>query len=194
MGKEGWANGNVAYVPLMRRWMKEAGWDAPMGIGEYDYSGPEGGLEISAAVAQAESFAAFARTQVSYAMYWADPRKHGPTYFAFKMFRNPDGKRTAVGDHFILAEVSDYDSVGVYVFKDTQRNVASFVILNKKAKKGAKVALDLGTPVPAQKATRYEYSSANQKAIGELPPLDVSGQTLNVSIAPMSILRVDVKL
>jgi hypothetical protein len=194
MGKEGWANGNVAYVPLMRRWMKEAGWDVPLGIGEYDYSGPEGGLEISAAVAQSESFAAFARTQVSYAMYWADPRKHGPTYFAFKMFRNPDGKRTAVGDHFILAEVSDYDSVGVYVFKDTKRNVASFVILNKKAKKGAKLTLDLSAPVPAQKATRYEYSSANPKAIGELPPLDVSGQKLNLSIAPMSILRVDVKL
>ena len=63
MGKESWANGNVAYVPLMRRWMKEAGWDAPIAIGEYDYSGPEGGEEISAAVAQAESFAAFARTR-----------------------------------------------------------------------------------------------------------------------------------
>ena len=48
MGKEAWANGNVAYVPLMRRWMKEAGWDVPIAIGEYDYAGPEGGEEISA--------------------------------------------------------------------------------------------------------------------------------------------------
>ena len=194
MGKEGWANGNVAYVPLMRRWMKEAGWDAPIAIGEYDYSGPEGGEEISAAVAQAESFAAFARADVTYAMYWADPRKHGPVYFAFKMYRNPDGKRTSVGDRFIVGEVSDYDSVSVYAFKDAKRKVASFVILNKRAKKGAKVALELGAPVPAQKAKRYEYSKANPKAIGELPPLDVSGQKLNVSIAPMSILRVDVKM
>ena len=194
MGKEGWANGNIAYVPLMRRWMKEAGWDAPIAIGEYDYSGPEGGLEISAAVAQAESFAAFARTRVSYAMYWADPRKHGPVYFAFKMYRNPDGKRTAVGDRFILGEASDNDSVGVYLFKDTQRNVASFVILNKRAQKGARVKLELNAPVPAQKAARYEYSNANPKAIGELPPLDVSGQSINLSIAPMSILRLDVKM
>jgi hypothetical protein len=194
MGKEAWANGNIAYVPLMRRWMKEAGWDVPIAIGEYDHAGPEGGLEISAAVAQAESFAAFARAQVSYAMYWADPRKHGPAYFAFKMYRNPDGKRTAVGDRFVLAEVSDTNSVAVYLFKDTQRNVGSLIILNKRASIGARLTVQLSAPLPAQKATRYEYSQVNPKAIGELPPLDVSGQTLAVNIAPMSIVRVDVKL
>jgi hypothetical protein len=194
MGKDAWANGNIAYVPLMRRWMKEAGWDVPIAIGEYDHAGPEGGLEISAAVAQAESFAAFARAQVSYAMYWADPRKHGPAYFAFKMYRNPDGKRTAVGDRFVLAEVSDTNSVSVYLFKDTQRNVGSLIIVNKRASKGARLTVQLSAPLPAQKATRYEYSQVNPKAIGELPPLDVSGQTLAVGIAPMSIVRVDVKL
>jgi hypothetical protein len=115
-------------------------------------------------------------------------------YFAFKMYRNPDGKRTAVGDRFIAGEVSDFDSVSVYAFKDTQKKVASFMIMNKRAKKGVKVALALGAPVPAQKAKRYEYSRANPKAIGELPPLDVAGQSINVSIAPMSILRVDVKM
>jgi hypothetical protein len=194
MGKESWAQGNVAYVPLMRRWMKEVGWTVPIAIGEYDYSGPEGGEEISAAVAQAESFAAFARSEVSYAMYWADPRKHGPVYFAFKMYRNPDGKRTAVGDRFIVAEVSDNDSVSVYAFKDAKRKVASFVILNKRAQKGANVALEFGTAVPAQKAKRYEYSKVNPKAIGELPPLDVNGKSLKVSVAPMSIVRVDVTI
>ena len=194
MGKEEWAKGNVAYIPLMKRWMKEVGWNVPLAIGEYDYSGPEGGEEISAAVAQAESFAAFARTGLSYAMYWADPRKHSPVYFAFKMFRNPDGKRTAVGDHFVVGEVSDYDSVSVYAFKDEKRKVASFIVLNKRAKKGAKLSLELSAPVPAQKATRYEFSGINEKAIGELPPLEVSGNKIDLSIAPMSIQRVDVKL
>jgi hypothetical protein len=56
------------------------------------------------------------------------------------------------------------------------------------------LTVQLSAPLPAQKATRYEYSQANPKAIGELPPLDVSGQTLAVGIAPMSIVRVDVKL
>jgi hypothetical protein len=194
MGKEKWANGNIAYVPLMRRWMKEAGWDVPIAIGEYDHAGPEGGLEISAAVAQAETFVAFARAQVSYALYWADPRKHGPAYFAFKMYRNPDGKRTAVGDRFMVAEVSDADSVGVYVFKDAQRKVASLMVLNKRAAKGAKLAIDLGAAPPAQKATRYEYSKVSPKAIGQLPPLDVNGKSITLEVAPMSIVRVDIKL
>jgi hypothetical protein len=194
MGKESWANGNVAYVPLMRRWMKEVGFDVPIAIGEYDYSGPAGGEEISAAVAQAESFAAFARTQVNYAMYWADPRKHGPVYFAFKMYRNPDGKRSAVGDRFVVGEVSNFDDVSVYGFKSQDGKQASLILLNKRASKGAKVAVDLGRAVPAQQAKRYEYSGANQKAIGELPPLEVKGRSLEVPLAPMSIVRLDVKL
>jgi hypothetical protein len=194
MGKEKWANGNIAYVPLMRRRMKEAGWTVPIAIGEYDHAGPEGGSEISAAVAQAETLAAFARSEVTYAFYWADPRKHGPVYFAFKMYRNPDGKRTAVGDRLLVPEVSDFDSVSVYAYKDTQHNVTSFMLHNKRASKGVRLALDLGTPISAQKATRYEYSNANPKAIGALPPLDVSGQIIHLSVAPMSILRVDVKM
>ena len=194
MGKEDWANGNIAYVPLMKRWMKEAGWTAPVAIGEYDYAGPDGGVEISAAVAQAESFTAFARAEVTYAFYWADPRKHGPVYWAFKMYRNPDGKRSAVGDRLLIAEVSDFDSLSVYGFKDAKTNVTSFMIHNKRAQKGIKLALALGAPVPEQKAKRFEYGSVNPKAIGELPPLEVSGRSINLSIAPMSILRVDVKL
>jgi len=110
------------------------------------------------------------------------------------MFRNPDGKRTAVGDRLLVGEVSDFDSVSVYAFKDSKRNVTSFMIHNKRAKKGVKVVLDLGAPVPEQKAKRYEYSNANPKAIGELPPLEVSGPSINLGIAPMSILRVDVKM
>jgi hypothetical protein len=110
------------------------------------------------------------------------------------MYRNPDGNRTAVGDRFILGEVSDEQSVSVYVFKDTKRRLASFMILNKRAKQGARVALELSAPVPAQQAKRYEYSHVKPKAIGELPPLEVSGRSINLSIAPMSILRVDVKM
>ena len=56
------------------------------------------------------------------------------------------------------------------------------------------MTLELSAPVAAQKATRYEYSARNPKAIGELPPLDVNGKSIPVSIAPMSILRLDVKL
>jgi len=93
-----------------------------------------------------------------------------------------------------LAEVSDTDRVSVYAFKDAAKKVTSFVLLNKRARKGARVALELGVAVPAQKARRYEYSRENPKAIGELPPLDVSGKSMKVGVSPMSIVRVDVKM
>jgi hypothetical protein len=56
---------------------------------------------------------------------------------------------------------------------------------------GARLTVELGATVPTQKAARYEYSAANPKAIGELPPLDVTGKTVNVTVAPMSIVRID---
>jgi hypothetical protein len=99
-----------------------------------------------------------------------------------------------VGDRLVIADVSDFDSVSVYAFKDTKRKVTSLMVHNKRALKGARVTLDLGAPVPAQKAARYELSNVNPKAIGQLPPLEVSGRTVNLGIAPMSILRVDVRM
>jgi hypothetical protein len=93
-----------------------------------------------------------------------------------------------------VGEVSDTESVSVYAFKDDKKKVASFILVNKRAKKAAKVALELGAPVAAQKAPRWEYSAKNQKAIGELPPLDVNGQKIDLGIAPMSITRIDVKI
>jgi hypothetical protein len=80
------------------------------------------------------------------------------------------------------------------VYKDPSKKLASLIITNKRAKVGAKVAVDVGVALPAQKATRYEYSGTAPKAIGELPPLDVSGKTINITIGPMSIQRIDLTL
>jgi hypothetical protein len=187
-------DGQIAYVPMMRRWMKEAGISIPISVGEYNMTGWDGGYDISGAVAQAETFGAFSIAQVDYAFYWADVKKHTPCYFAWKMFRNPDGQKTAVGDQFIKADVSNYSNVSVYIYKNAKTGIASFIVLNKKAKKGAKVSIDLAADLPNQSAPAWEFSSANMKCIGELPPMKVGGKKIAFDIAPMSILRFDVKM
>ena len=195
MGNEEWIKGEIAYVPLMRKWMKETGWNPEIAIGEYDHlSGGDGGRDISAVVAQAENFAAWARAGVTYAFYWAQPKKHTPAYFAWKMFRNPDGKHTAVGDRFIAADVSKFSNVSVYVFKDPKKKIASFILLNKKAARDAVITIDLKGSVPDQQASAWEFSRANMKAIGELPPFKVGGSSMTVKLPAMSVLRIDVKI
>ena len=51
-----------------------------------------------------------------------------------------------------------------------------------------------GTDVEGYSAGSRPSGKVNPKAIGELPPLDVNGKSLKVNVAPMSIVRVDVKM
>ncbi|OGV58330.1 MAG: hypothetical protein A2X45_19235 [Lentisphaerae bacterium GWF2_50_93] len=186
--------GNIAYVPLMRKWMKETGFDAEIAVGEYQHTGWDGGVDISGAVAQSETFAAFALSQVAYGLYWANIKKNSPCYFAWKMFRNPDGKHTAVGDKFIKAYVSDFSHVSVYAYKNVKTKTASLILLNKKSTKGAKVEIAFKNEIPVQDASAWEFSRANLKAIGEIPPMKISGKKISVELPSMSILRIDIKM
>jgi hypothetical protein len=66
-----------------------------------------------------------------------------------------------------MAEVSDFDSVSVYAFKDPARRVASFIVLDKRAQRGAKVNIALAAPIansrsfPTSTAARTSRPSAS---------------------------------
>ena len=170
MGKETWANGNIAYIPLMRRWMKEAGWDVPIAIGEYDHAGPEGGLEISGAVAQVETWRRLRARSLPMACTGPTRASTVPVYFAFKMFRNPDGKRPRSATTSWSATSATPTALGSTCTRTPRTRSLRSIITNKRAKVGARLTVELGAAVPAQKAARYEYSAPTPRRSASCRP------------------------
>jgi hypothetical protein len=192
MGEE--TGGKLAILPMIKGWIDEGNPGMKFSVGEYEWSGWDGGYDISGAVAQVEVLRVFAEQGVDMAYYWANPRKNSPVFFAFKMLRNPDGKHTAIGDSYLPAKVSRPDDVQAFVTRSAKDEAKlSFVFLNKRVKKSARIKLKLSAPLPEQAVVPYELSGANPKAIGELPARKVGGSSIEVELPPMSVLRFDAK-
>jgi len=188
MGKE--TGKVIRLVPLMREWVAECYPGMKTAIGEYNFGGDE---DTSGGIAQAEILGIFAREGLDFACYWFAPAPNSPSYFAFKMFRNPDGRHTAFGDRYLPVKVAAPNDVSVHAARDGKTGRLSFVLINKRVGKDARVTLKLSKRVPEQEVVFYEYSGADRFAIGQLPPRKVGGDSLVIPLPAFSVVRFDLK-
>ncbi len=183
-------DGKLQIIRMFKKWIADHNPGMQLAIGEYNFGGEK---DVSGGVAQAELLGVFAREGVDHAYLWFFPQPNSPIYFGYKMLRNPDGAMTAVGGDYLPAKISAQDDVSVHTFRDAATKRLSFVLVNKRAAKDARVALNLTRPIPEQTVTPWEYSAADRYAIGQLPAQKVSGKTLELDLPAMSVVRVDVK-
>ena len=159
-------------------------------IGEYNFGGDQ---DISGGIAQAEVLGIFAREGLDFGSYWFAPAPNSPSYFAFKMFRNPDGKHTAFGDRCLPVRVDAPTDVSVHAARDSRSGTLTLILINKRVAKDARLSLKLSRPVPEQDVVAYAYSDADRFAIGQLPPRRLGGDTLDIDLPAFSVLRLDLR-
>jgi hypothetical protein len=183
--------GKLQVLRLMKSWIAECNPGMQTALGEYNWGGEK---DVSGGVAQTELLGIFARERLDHAYLWFFPEANSPHYFAFKLLRNPDGAHTAVGDRYLEAKVSAPDDVSVHTYRDGKTGRVSFVLVNKRAAKDARVTINLAQPIPEQAAISYEYSAVDRLAIGQLPSRQVGGKVIAVELPRMSAVRLDVRL
>ena len=184
------AGGKIQLIRMMKSWIAECNPGMQTALGEYSWSGEK---DISGGVAQAELLGIFAREGLDFAYYWYAPEPNSSPWFAFKMFRNPDGRHTAFGDRYLPAKVNAPTDVSVHTAKDSKTGKLTFVLVNKRAAKDAKVTLKINQSVPKQDVTVYEYSAADRFVIGQRPSQMMEGTTVTVDLPSLSVLRFDLK-
>ena len=88
----------IQLIPLFRKWVKQDYPGTKIAITEYNW----GGLEsINGALTQADVLGIFGREQLDLATLWGPPKSTDPGAYAFRMYRNYDGKGSAYGDTWI---------------------------------------------------------------------------------------------
>jgi photosystem II stability/assembly factor-like uncharacterized protein len=188
MGQE--TDHKIALLRMMHAWVDEADPGLQLSLGEYNFGGEQ---DVSGGVAQAELLGVFAREGLDYAFLWLFPTPNSSQWFAYKLFRNPDGKHTAVGDRYLPSTCSAPEDVSVHTFGDPRDGRVSVVLINKRAAKDARVTVRFTRAVPAQDATVYEYSGADRFSLGQWPARHVEGRAMTLDVPAMSAVRVDVR-
>lgn len=102
------------FLRRVREWIAAECPDMKLAITEYNW-GPD--ASPSAAVAQAEVLAIFAREGVDLATRWVAPVSGSRVERAFRLFLDYDGNGSRVEGHSVRAVSADVDRVGAYAVK-----------------------------------------------------------------------------
>lgn len=151
----------IQLIPRFHGWVNKNYPGTKIAITEYNW----GGLEsINGALAQADVLGIFGREQLDLATLWGSPKSTEPGAYAFRMYRNYDGKGSAYGDTWVRSTSTDQGQLAIYGAQRNSDSALTLMIINKT---GTDLTTDLALKgfSPAANAQVYIYSSANLSAI-----------------------------
>jgi hypothetical protein len=91
---ESWINDRMRVLPLLKEWIAKNHPGLGVSIGEWNFGGES---HMSGGLAVAEALGRFGTEGLTSAYYWTSPAENSPAFWAFRAFRNFDGK----GGHFL---------------------------------------------------------------------------------------------
>jgi hypothetical protein len=149
---ESWVKEPVRLLPRMQEWVDANAPGLKLSIGEYNFGAEQ---HLSGGLALAEALGRFGQHGLYSAFYWTYPSENSPAYWAFRAFRNYDGK----GAHFLeqsLPTESPRD-LSLFAARSSDGRSVSLVLLNTSTTETFEAAVNLkGCTLPtAQRVFRY---------------------------------------
>jgi hypothetical protein len=197
---ESWIGGpdqtwrQVQLISRMKGWVAANYPGTKLAITEYNW----GGLEsINGALAQADVLGIFGREGLDLATLWNYPNPSGdplgydhfetlPGAYAFRLYRNYDGKGGQFGDVSVKAASANQGQLAIYAAQRTKDGALTLMVVNKTG--GALTSpVTLANFKAAATAKVYRYSPANLSAIVAQPAQAVSATGFTATFPANSI-------
>jgi hypothetical protein len=180
--------GVIRLIPRMKEWVARNYPGRGVSIGEWSFGGEK---HISGGLAIAEALGRFAETELTSAYYWTYPGPGTPGFFAFRAYRNFDGK----GGRFLDAYVPSTPGAGTSLFasKDASGKHMVLVALNLTPDAALRAKIDVAAcgKIATRKAYTYTGGSTGFKEGPEVPR---EGVAITEPLPPYSITVFDVRL
>lgn len=177
--------GNLALLPRLRNLINQEYPGTRIGISEWNFGGEN---DISGAIATADTLGIYGREGAYLASYWGLPKIGSPTGWAFRIYRNYDGKGSAFGAQAIDTISSDTQNFSAYGSLNAQGNKLTLVLINKDMSRTADVSVNPISFLAAPTATQYLYSPADLSAIQSSSVSIPNPAAIKVSLPPTSIM------
>jgi len=183
---ESWINDKVALIPRLKAWVAQNYPGLKVSLGEYNFGGEK---HISGALALAEALGRFGTEGLDYAFYWLAPPQDSPAYWAFRAFRNFDGK----DGHFLdqsLDTTMDPD-VSLFASRDAAGKHVVLIALNLNPTMAAKAKIKLDGCGGISTQQQFSYDAAAPSIVDKGSK---AGGTLDQTLPPYSINVFDLVL
>jgi len=185
---ESWIKEKVQLIPRLKQWIADNYPGRGISIGEYNF-GAAG--HMSGGLAEAEALGRFAQEGITSAFYFQYPKENSPAFWAFRAYRNFDGK----GGRFLDTWLPTTSSEGTSFFasRDTSGKhvVAIALNLDEDVARDAQVAL---TGCGTLTSARVFSYSAEPTGFAEKPAPKPNGTGLVQALPPYSITVFDLQV
>ena len=151
---ESWINDTVRLIPRMKEWVAQNYPGLKISIGEYNFGGEK---HMSGALALAEALGRFGTEGVDYAYYWFAPPKNTAAYWAFRAYRNFDGKGGKFLDRSVPTKMDS--TVSLFASRDESGKHLVVIALNLDPASPAQTKVDLNGCGSIVTSHRFTYSS-----------------------------------
>ena len=151
---ESWINENMRLIPRLQEWIAENAPGLGLSFGEYNF-GAEG--HMSGGLAVAEALGRFGQLGLTSAYYWTEPPAGTPSNWAFRAYRNYDGKNAHFLERSSPARSSD-PLASVFASRDAAGERLVAVILNLDPNRAADAEVDLAGCGPLSNSRLFSYA------------------------------------
>jgi hypothetical protein len=164
---ESWIDEPVMLIPRLQAWVNEYYPGTKLALTEYNFGGLE---DLNGALTQAEVLGVFGREGLDLATLWSPPSIDQPGAFAFRMYRNYDGKGGHFGNLSLPSSSSDPEQLSVFAARQESNSDLTLMVINKTSNPiRTQIQISgLATDVSGQ---IYQYSGADLGAVQRLPDL-----------------------
>lgn len=156
-------DGPMQLIPRFKQWVHQYYPGTRISISEYSID--SGKKQITDALAEADVLGIFGREQVDLANMWYAPASTDPIAYAFRLYRNYDGKGSEFGGTWVQSASTNQGELSIYGSQRSSDNALTLVVINKTPN-AIQTNLSLAHFVPSSSSAEvYRYSGSNLHAI-----------------------------
>jgi hypothetical protein len=183
------AHDHVQLIPRMKAWVSQYYPGTGIAIGEYNF----GGLEsMNGALAQADVLGILGREGVAWAALWGPPDKaSAPGTFAFRMFRNLDGRGASFGTTSVKATSTDQGRLSVYAATRADGTVTAVVVNKTGSALSSPVTVAGAALSPVAQVYRYAPTDlahvvASSQAVSGTTTMTFPAESITTLVMPLA--------
>lgn len=185
---ESWIREPVRLIPRMRELVAQSYPGLKLAIGEYNFGAER---HLSGGLALAEALGRFGQEGLYAAWYWTYPPDGSPAFWAFRAYRNYDGKGAHFGD-WSLPTNAPRDA-SLFAARSTDKKTVTAVALNFSPTETLEASINFKGCAIAQSQRVFVYTGdargfvGRQVAVGKayrLPPYSISVIELTLPVKP----------
>ena len=185
---ESWIKEKIRLIPRLKELIAENYPGRGISFGEWNF-GAEG--HIVGALALAEVLGRFAQGGITSAYYWTAPKKDSPAYWAFRAYRNFDGRGGRFLDRFV--ESTAPDGASLFVSRDEGGTHVVAILINFSNDHGLKAKIDLASCGSVASRRSFIYAGY-PGGFGEPKTQPGGGSVIEETVPPYSITVLDLAM